>query len=634
MNQKSRIAVFGAMTLVTLVLVGWQTDPPRTKAHFVHPVLRSGSLDSLFQGSNDLFATAGTCDHCHGLDPAGLASVDAMGNDVNVVDDWRSSIMANSARDPFWRAKVSHEVAVNPLLQEEIESTCTKCHAPMGRFEAMHNGFEHYSIEEMTQDPMALDGVSCLACHQQLPQGEVANHSGGLIFDTNRVAYGPYDSPLVTPMALYSEYIPEFGPHINDAKLCAGCHSLVTNTVDLEGNLTGEEFVEQATWHEWLNSSFSADNSTCQTCHLPRLSKQAVILAAGYDTEPREPYGLHTLAGGNSLMLSIMRDYREVLGISATEEQFNATIDATLEQLQQHSVTVQPTVLSRTEDTVFVSIRLNNLTGHKLPSGYPARRMSLHVIMRDQEGNELFRSGGFDPEFFTVGEDLPYEPHHQIIRSQNEVQIYEMVMGDVNNNRTTVLERGAVHLKDNRLVPQGFSFSHPLYDTTEVVLNGVDDPDFNLVPAEGSGADIVYYHIPTEGFTGAVEVTAEVYYQALPPNWMDEIFTVDTPEINTWQEMYNAADRTPVLMRSAQVDVPSFVNLHELNARGFTATAFGRDVRITAPQPGELSIYDARGALLVRQTVTPGTRIIQVPGAMGTCLVVLNGEVRKVLLTQ
>jgi hypothetical protein len=435
-------------------------------------------------------------------------------------------------------------------------------------------------------------------------------------------------------MALYSEYIPEFGPHITDAKLCAGCHSLVTNTVDLEGNLTGEEFVEQATWHEWLNSSFSADNSTCQTCHLPRLSKQAVILAAGYDTEPREPYGLHTLAGGNSLMLSIMRDYREVLGISATEEQFNATIDATLEQLQQHSVTVQPTVLSRTEDTVFVSIRLNNLTGHKLPSGYPARRMSLHVIMRDQEGNELFRSGGFDPEFFTVGEDLPYEPHHQIIRSQNEVQIYEMVMGDVNNNRTTVLERGAVHLKDNRLVPQGFSFSHPLYDTTEVVLNGVDDPDFNLVPAEGSGADIVYYHIPTEGFTGAVEVTAEVYYQALPPNWMDEIFTVDTPEINTWQEMYNAADRTPVLMRSAQVDVPSFVNLNEFNSRLFTATAFGRDVRITAPQPGELSVYDARGALLVRQTVTPGTRIIQVPGAMGTCLVVLNGEVRKVLLTQ
>ncbi|MFN9799105.1 MAG: hypothetical protein ACK54P_03715, partial [Bacteroidota bacterium] len=95
-----------------------------------------GGTDSPFQGANDLLATAGTCDHCHGHDPAGLASVDAEGNDVNVVDAWRSSIMANSARDPFWRAKVSHELAVNPQLQEEIETTCAKCHAPLGPFEA------------------------------------------------------------------------------------------------------------------------------------------------------------------------------------------------------------------------------------------------------------------------------------------------------------------------------------------------------------------------------------------------------------------------------------------------------------------------------------------------------------------
>ncbi|MFN9801352.1 MAG: hypothetical protein ACK54P_15150, partial [Bacteroidota bacterium] len=129
------------------------------------------------------------------------------------------------------------------------------------------------------------------------------------------VAYGPYEGPLVTPMALYSNYIPEYGPHIQDAKLCAGCHSLVTQTVDLEGNLTGAEFVEQATWHEWLNSSYPEDQVTCQSCHLPRLDKQAVVLAAGFDTEPRQPFGLHTMAGGNTLMLSIMRDYRDVLCI-------------------------------------------------------------------------------------------------------------------------------------------------------------------------------------------------------------------------------------------------------------------------------------------------------------------------------
>ena len=36
------------------------------------------------------------------------------GWDVNVTDYWRSTLMANSAHDPFWRAKVRHEVLVNP----------------------------------------------------------------------------------------------------------------------------------------------------------------------------------------------------------------------------------------------------------------------------------------------------------------------------------------------------------------------------------------------------------------------------------------------------------------------------------------------------------------------------------------
>lgn len=634
MIRNHRLSVGLLLCCIAVALVAWKGKPNRRNSAFFHPTFRMGGTDSLFQGANDLFATAGTCDHCHGHDPAGLASVDAEGNDVNVVDAWRSSIMANSARDPFWRAKVSHELAVNPQLQEEIETTCTKCHAPLGPFEAMHNGFDHYSMAQLLEDSVALDGVSCVACHQQLPQGEVASHSGLLHFDEEMVAYGPYEGPLVTPMALYSNYIPEYGPHIQDAKLCAGCHSLVTQTVDLEGNLTGAEFVEQATWHEWLNSSYPEDQVTCQSCHLPRLDKQAVVLAAGFDTEPRQPFGLHTMAGGNTLMLSIMRDYRDVLGISATEDQFNATINATLDNLQEKSVTLETTAFSRTEDTVFVRVKLRNLTGHKLPSGYPARRASLHVVMRDMEGNELFRSGGFDSEYFTVGENLPFEPHHQIVRSAEQVQIYEMVMGDVNGNRTTVLERGAVHLKDNRLVPAGFSTSHPQYDSTIMVLNGVNDPDFNHDPQEGSGTDVVYYHIPTSGFTGAVTVTAEVYYQSLPPNWMDEIFTFNTPEINAWQDMYASADRAPVLMRADAVDVPSFVSVGEVGAEGFWALGRTREILLRVPSSGLVSIYDSRGKLVHREQVSPGSRPISLPAAWGTYLVEFGGTVRKVLISR
>ena len=48
--------------------------------------------------------------------------------------------MANSAKDPFWRAKVAHEVAINPDHQLELEDKCTSCHAPLGHFNAHHLG--------------------------------------------------------------------------------------------------------------------------------------------------------------------------------------------------------------------------------------------------------------------------------------------------------------------------------------------------------------------------------------------------------------------------------------------------------------------------------------------------------------
>lgn len=65
--------------------------------------------------------TSGRCAGCHGRDLLGQANIDpATGHDVNVVNDWRSSIMANSARNPFSLAKLDHEMLVNPGHAEAI----------------------------------------------------------------------------------------------------------------------------------------------------------------------------------------------------------------------------------------------------------------------------------------------------------------------------------------------------------------------------------------------------------------------------------------------------------------------------------------------------------------------------------
>lgn len=604
----------------------------REKACTKKEYRESQLLDSLWQGANQEFLSAGHCDQCHGFDPTGIANTDGEGADVNLVDDWSSTMMANSAKDPFWRAKVSHEVFINPQFQSEIEGTCTRCHASLGRFAGLMNGQEEYSIEEMLQDTVALDGVSCLSCHRQAPQPETALHTGQLIFDEANFAYGQYSSPLVTPMALATGYVPEFASHTSDSKLCAACHSLITPTVDLDGNLTGDEFVEQATWHEWLNSSYPSNNTTCQTCHLPEIEGQEIALAAGLDAPPRPHFKKHTLVGGNTTMLKLMRDNHEALGIFAGPAQFNETINATIDNLKNKSLTVQIPEVIRTADSIFLDLNLWNITGHKLPSGYPARRMTVVLVATDDQGNEIFRSGGFDDDYYVINENMPFEPHHQIIRNEEDVQIYEMVMGDVENNRTTVLTRAKTHLKDNRLVPAGFTTTSNVYDTTEIVLN-IPDPDFNHNPNEGSGADITHYRIATNGYNGPVEITAEVYYQSLPPIFLEDILQIETEEINHFAEMFSTADKSPVLMKSVNIDVNEYIGVAEnrTNAARIIKTLQGK-VEILTERSLILDIYSIDGKLIQSTKLNTGRTILNDLVATGSYLIVVSDHGKNVLV--
>jgi hypothetical protein len=126
-------------------------------------------------------------------------------------------------------------------------------------------------------------------------------------------------------------------------------------------------------------------------------------------------------------------------------------------------------------------------------------------------------------------------------------------MGDVNNDVTTVLERAATAIKDNRLVPEGFSTTHPSYDTTVIAGVGAD-ADFNLeLGTEGNGGDIVHYHIGTGGYTGALTVTARVFYQPVPPQWNAEMFSMHGERIDSFRDMYHASDGTPELVAADSI---------------------------------------------------------------------------------
>lgn len=543
---------------VFAIILGMAILPPKKSASAFHTenelelfrtMVNSSTIDSSI-----IFPTASLCSGCHGFDPNGYAMVDFYGNDVNMFDDWRSTMMANSAKDPFWRAQVSHEIYENATHRDFIETQCTSCHAPMGHYEAIFKGAEHYTMEDLLVDTIGLDGISCGACHKISADLLGQTFSGNITFDTNRVVYGPYDEIFFGPMAQFVGYQPVYSEHINDAGTCAPCHTLVTSVFDVDDNPTGETFVEQATYHEWLNSDYETDNVSCQGCHMPRLEEPVVISSNYLFLEGRSPYGLHNTVGGNAHMLKLMKDNRVALDIDASAEQFDETISETLKLLQFQTLDLDLSTDEITNDTVFFSLSLENLAGHKFPSGYPSRRAVVELLAITEFGDTLFHSGIFDESFDLVQEDEPYELHHTVIRDPNQVQIYEFVAQNTAGEPTTVLEQMHQTIKDNRLTPKGFSTDGTLYDSTRIVGQAAVDPDFNLEDGvEGSGADRINYHIARNGFEGLLNIIARVHYQPLPPRWMAPMFEINTPEIDTFRTMFDNSDQEPVIVAQAEI---------------------------------------------------------------------------------
>ncbi|HMQ49806.1 MAG TPA: T9SS type A sorting domain-containing protein [Saprospiraceae bacterium] len=512
--------------------------------------------------SNIIFPNASYCSGCHGYDSNHYALVDFFGNDVNIYDDWRTSMMANAAKDPFWRAKVSHEVYLNANYSEAIQTKCTSCHAPMGHYTALFRGHEFYTMEDLLQDTIGLDGVSCSACHMISEDRLGDLNSGEINYDTNRVLYGPYPQPFGAPMSEFVGFDPIYSEHVRDAGMCASCHTLITYPIGYDGELIGTSYIEQATYHEWLNSVYGEDqeNVSCQACHMPTL-EEAVVISANYlFLEGRSPFALHELAGANTFMLQLMKTYRAELDIDALPEHFDETIAATYAMLQEKSVQTELAWLGVEEDTAYFSLKLTNLAGHKFPSGYPSRRLFVEFLAITEAGDTLFHSGARNASHELIQEDQGAEPHYAVINDPAQVQIYELVAGDINNQFTVVLEHAYATLKDNRLPPAGFSTTHGVYDTTLIVGHALQDPNFNHTESgvEGSGSDVLFFHIPTQNYVGDVRIQANIWYHSLPPKWVKPIFEVETPEINTFEAMFNSMDNTPVLVASKMLDDVNF----------------------------------------------------------------------------
>jgi hypothetical protein len=174
--------------------------------------------------STEDFTGSGNCANCH----TGLS--DTAGNDVSIGSHWRSTMMANAAKDPIWQAKVASEVSRTPGLKAVIEDKCTTCHMPMAYTQANADGTPALILDDGFLNPsnplheIAMDGNSCTLCHQI-----VDPVLGKYTIDTSteppdRLNYGPFTNPQQMAMRNGSGFTPVFGEQTLESTLCGTCH--------------------------------------------------------------------------------------------------------------------------------------------------------------------------------------------------------------------------------------------------------------------------------------------------------------------------------------------------------------------------------------------------------------------------
>jgi hypothetical protein len=472
------------------------------------------------------FQTSDRCFACHNN------LYTPQGQDVSIGLNWRTSIMANSGRDPYWMGSVRREAMDHPESVKAIEDECTVCHMPMMRYQAHTEGREGTAFEHMPpvgnryEDKLAADGVSCSLCHQITPEklGTRESLVGRFVIDTTKpmgqkAVYGPYkvDEGHQTVMKSSSGgWKPTEGEHIRKSELCATCHTLITQALGPDGKVIGS-LPEQMPYQEWLHSDFKEQKS-CQNCHMPAVKDTAITRVLG---APREQLGQHIFIGGNFFMQRVLSKYRVEMEVPAMPTEMENAADRTVRHLQAETAKLTVANAEIRNGRLEVELAIENLSGHKFPTAYPSRRSWLHVTAKDRNGNAVFESGAINPNGSITGNDndadaLKYEPHYTQITAPDQVQIYEGIMVDSTGKPTTGLLNAVRYEKDNRMLPKGFNKATA---DDEIGVKGTASADVNFQ----GGGDRVTYSIATAAAQGPFTIEAELYFQPISYRWAENL---------------------------------------------------------------------------------------------------------------
>lgn len=398
--------------------------------------------------------------------------------------------------------------------------------------------------------------------------------------------YGPFDDPRILAMESSLGMKPVQSDYIKSSRLCGSCHSVQLPVFDAEGNTIGEVF-EQATYLEWQNSAYQdefkpagATPKTCQNCHMPGTypylpddyqgSETAQELAFrisniqdqtypevesrapidSIDVAIRPDFARHTLLGINIFGLEMFNQFDDILGVrkqdymTYSKNGLPFAIETSNRLAKQHTARVQVQDVKETRNGLKATVKVTSLVGHRFPSGVGFRRAFLEFVVIDEMNTVVWSSGSTNSVGAIVdgeGRILPseflemnpradtqyYQPHYQTITRQDQVQIYQELVKNSQGRFTTSFLGIAEHVKDNRLLPNGWTPRGPVgFKYAKWTMphgNAEKDKDFT----NGTGSDVIVYDVSLPpGTAKGARVIARLYYQSIPPYYLRDRFSI------------------------------------------------------------------------------------------------------------
>ncbi len=508
---------------------------------------------------------------------------------------WRGSMHSLAYLDPIFQAAFAVATADSA---NSAGALCIRCHSPRAWLEGRATPPTGNPDGSGLFESDRVEGISCSACHRLVDRDNApAGHpddqlirdalsvnglspvdygNGQFIMDPMDVRRGPIDfTATMDPEPLH---LWQYSPHHRTGDLCGTCHDVsnpmfskagsayVLNDRDTPHPTQSklDEFPEQRTYSEWLNSAFATtpgglfipedDNpfenrfggnrimvGQCQDCHMPTTTGTACWEL--FDPPVRNDLPIHMFVGANVFALDAIL---HLFGPGGTNELQPDTITLMQRQRAETIHFLQDATDSLgTQTAGELSVRVINQTGHKLLTGMP-------------EGRRIWINVKFFNGAALLSERGAYDAATAVL-STGDTKVYEQKLGvDAAMGAIVGLPEGETfHLafvnkvfKDNRIPPRGF---------TNAAFDAIQAGHVGYSYLDGQYWDDTRYCIPQ----GTTHADVTVYYQTSSREYIEFLRDASAPDPRG-TDLYNAwaavGKSTPVAMDQFTVALAGFAS--------------------------------------------------------------------------